>query len=66
MVGGYTIFITASTPNRVNRTAELFLRIEDLKISPIITTAYKAPYFASELIRMINVTYECTRIYQLP
>jgi hypothetical protein len=66
MVGGYTIFVRASTPNKVNRTAELFLRIEDVKINPMVTTAYKAPYFTSELIRMINVTFECTKIYPLP
>lgn len=66
MVGGYTILVRASTPNKVNRTAEIFLRIEDLKINPMVTTAYQAPYFTSELIRMINVTYECTKIYQLP
>jgi len=63
MVGGYTILVRASTPNKVNRTAELFLRIEDLKINPMVTTAYQAPYFTSELIRMINVTFECTKIY---
>ena len=66
MVGGYTIFVRASTPNKVNRTAELFLRIEDVKINPMVTTAYQAPYFTSDLIRMINVTFECTKIYQLP
>jgi hypothetical protein len=57
MVGGYNVFVKASTPNRVSRTAEIFLRIEDLKISPVVTTAQKAPFFVSDLIRMINVTY---------
>ncbi len=64
--GGYQIRITANTPNRVNKTTEFFVRISEMKISQVVSTAHSSPFFASDLERMINVTYKFTKIYKLP
>lgn len=56
-IGRYNIRVTALTVNRVNKTVTFFLKINEMNVNEKISTAHKAPYFASKLKRIINVTY---------
>lgn len=66
MVGNYSVQINAMAPNYINKTAQFFLRVLELEVSSIVSTAQEAPYFIGELQGMMNVSINCSKIYKLP